>query len=72
MTDLDKYHKALDRAIMEYHQNKMADLNRIIRNLWKETYRGHGMCVYSLHYVTRQVVYLKSIYRIDSVYIHSL
>ena len=40
--DLDKYHKALDRAIMEYHQSKMADLNRIIRNLWKETYRGNG------------------------------
>jgi len=42
VTDLDKYYKALDRAVMTYHQNKMADLNRIIRKLWRETYRGTG------------------------------
>ncbi|XP_067948379.1 DNA repair protein RAD50.L-like isoform X2 [Watersipora subatra] len=43
VTDLDKYHKALDRAILEYHQKKMDDLNRIIHKLWKETYRGHDI-----------------------------
>ncbi|KAJ1679847.1 DNA repair protein rad50 [Spiromyces aspiralis] len=39
-TDLDKYSKALDNAIMEYHSIKMEEVNKIIRELWFRTYRG--------------------------------
>ena len=40
--DLGKYYKALDRAIMKYHQIKMSEINKIIKDLWIETYRGKG------------------------------
>ncbi|OMH79520.1 DNA repair protein RAD50 [Zancudomyces culisetae] len=36
--DLDKYLKALDAAIMKYHSEKMAQINKIIRDLWQDTY----------------------------------
>lgn len=38
--DLDKYYKALDRAIMRYHGLKLADINKIIKEYWVKTYRG--------------------------------
>nr|CAB3265404.1 DNA repair protein RAD50 [Phallusia mammillata] len=38
--DLGKYYKALDRAIMRFHQIKMDEINKIIRDLWQQTYRG--------------------------------
>ncbi|RDD38672.1 DNA repair protein RAD50 [Trichoplax sp. H2] len=38
--DLSQYHKALDRAIMRYHYSKMVEINKIIRELWINTYRG--------------------------------
>lgn len=41
--DLDKYYKALDRAIMRYHSLKLADINKIIKEYWVKTYRGNGM-----------------------------
>ena len=42
MSDLDKYHRALDKAIMSYHKTKMDEINKIIRELWRNTYKGHG------------------------------
>ena len=27
---------------MSYHKTKMAEINKIIRELWKNTYRGNG------------------------------
>lgn len=42
--DLQKYYKAMDRAIMNYHAQKMAEINKIIFELWRNTYRGHGKC----------------------------
>ncbi|KAJ3067708.1 DNA repair protein rad50, partial [Quaeritorhiza haematococci] len=39
-TDLDKYSKALDNAIMKFHSLKMEEINRTIRQLWGATYRG--------------------------------
>ncbi|CAH8517904.1 unnamed protein product [Schistosoma turkestanicum] len=42
-SDLERYYKALDRAIMSYHAVKMADLNKIIRELWRSTYRGNDI-----------------------------
>jgi hypothetical protein len=41
-SDLEKYYKAMDRAIMNYHAQKMAEINTIIRELWRNTYRGNG------------------------------
>lgn len=39
-TDLDKYHRALDHALMAFHTLKMNSINRIIKELWQQTYRG--------------------------------
>ncbi|CAZ80011.1 unnamed protein product [Tuber melanosporum] len=38
--DLAKYGAALDKAVMRYHSLKMEEINRIIEELWKSTYRG--------------------------------
>ncbi|KAG9720400.1 hypothetical protein KCU75_g22142, partial [Aureobasidium melanogenum] len=38
--DLGRYGGALDKAIMKYHALKMEEINRIIEELWKKTYRG--------------------------------
>nr|CDS30244.1 dna repair protein rad50 [Hymenolepis microstoma] len=42
-TDLHRYHQALDRAIMKYHEEKMNEINAIIRELWRTTYRGNDI-----------------------------
>jgi len=42
-SDLDKYYKALDRAIMHYHGLKMADINKIIKEYWINTYKGNDI-----------------------------
>ncbi|XP_076033751.1 DNA repair protein RAD50-like [Oratosquilla oratoria] len=41
--DLNKYYKALDTAIMKFHAEKMTNINRIIRELWRNTYRGNDI-----------------------------
>eukprot|EP00112_Aurelia_sp_Birch-Aquarium-sp1_P008322 Seg1913.8 transcript_id=Seg1913.8/GoldUCD/mRNA.D3Y31 product="DNA repair protein RAD50" protein_id=Seg1913.8/GoldUCD/D3Y31 len=41
--DLEKYYKALDGAIMKFHGLKMAEINRIIKEYWIHTYRGHDI-----------------------------
>lgn len=38
--DVMTYSKALDNAIMKYHSAKMEDINRILRELWNQTYKG--------------------------------
>jgi DNA repair protein RAD50 len=38
--DLGRYAGALDKAIMKYHSVKMEEINRIIQDLWRKTYRG--------------------------------
>ena len=40
--DLEKYSKVLQTAIMKYHSLKMQDLNKIIKELWMDTYKGGG------------------------------
>ncbi|XP_061165388.1 DNA repair protein RAD50-like [Saccostrea echinata] len=42
-SDLEKYYKALDKAIMSYHNMKMDEINKIIRELWRNTYRGNDI-----------------------------
>ncbi|EFA85515.1 DNA recombination/repair protein [Heterostelium album PN500] len=41
--DLDKYYKALDKALMKYHVLKMDEINKTIRELWTATYRGNDI-----------------------------
>lgn len=38
--DLDRYHRALDQALMAFHTLKMKHINKTIRELWQQTYRG--------------------------------
>lgn len=38
--DLDKYYTALDRALMAFHEAKMKEINKTIKELWQKTYRG--------------------------------
>ena len=38
-SDMEKYIKALDAAIMKYHSMKMEEINKIIRELWQKTYQ---------------------------------
>ncbi|KAH7368590.1 hypothetical protein B0T11DRAFT_239207 [Plectosphaerella cucumerina] len=38
--DLGRYGTALDKAIMQYHTIKMAEVNRIASELWQTTYQG--------------------------------
>lgn len=41
--DLDKYYKALDKTILTYHRQKMDEINKIIQELWRNTYRGNDI-----------------------------
>ena len=33
---------SFSRAIMKFHSMKMEEINKIIRDLWRSTYRGQG------------------------------
>ncbi|CAL1284740.1 unnamed protein product [Larinioides sclopetarius] len=41
--DLNKYYVALNKAIMNYHQLKMKEINKIIKDLWIKTYAGNDI-----------------------------
>ncbi|MCO5576260.1 hypothetical protein L7F22_030069 [Adiantum nelumboides] len=41
--DLDKYYNALDRALMRFHTMKMEEINKIIKELWQQTYQGQDI-----------------------------
>ncbi|GFY39787.1 DNA repair protein RAD50 [Trichonephila inaurata madagascariensis] len=41
--DLNKYYVALNKAIMNYHQLKMKEINKIIKDLWIRTYAGNDI-----------------------------
>ncbi|CAB1120816.1 unnamed protein product [Ectocarpus sp. CCAP 1310/34] len=43
VTDLDKYWTALDKALLRFHTMKIADINKIIRELWAMTYSGEDI-----------------------------
>ncbi|KAH3668693.1 hypothetical protein OGAPHI_002447 [Ogataea philodendri] len=43
VTDLSTYYKAIDNAVIEYHQVKMKEINRIVDELWKKTYMGNDV-----------------------------
>ena len=43
VTDIEKYYKALDKAIMNYHNMKMSEINKTIKQLWRQVYRGNDI-----------------------------
>ncbi|XP_020690871.2 DNA repair protein RAD50 [Dendrobium catenatum] len=47
--DLDRYYVALDKALMRFHSMKMEEINKIIRELWQQTYRGQDIDYISIH-----------------------
>lgn len=38
--DVEKFHKAFERALVSFHKAKMEDINKIIKELWQKTYRN--------------------------------
>jgi len=38
--DLEKYYLALDKALMRYHEIKMEEINKIVKEIWQVTYKG--------------------------------
>ncbi|KAL6343225.1 hypothetical protein AAG906_021136 [Vitis piasezkii] len=47
--DLDRYYNALDKALMRFHTMKMEEINKIIRELWQQTYRGQDIDCIRIH-----------------------
>uniref|UniRef100_A0A7S1TEJ3 DNA repair protein RAD50 n=2 Tax=Compsopogon caeruleus TaxID=31354 RepID=A0A7S1TEJ3_9RHOD len=43
VSELERYQRALDQALMAYHAIKMHDINKILRELWATTYRGNDI-----------------------------
>lgn len=41
--DLDRYHRALDQALMAFHHLKMSSINKTIKELWQQTYSGNDI-----------------------------
>ena len=41
--DIEKYYKALDRAVMNYHLLKMNEINKTIKQLWRQVYKGNDI-----------------------------
>lgn len=41
--DLQRYHAALDKALMKFHSMKMAEINKSIKELWQKVYRGRDI-----------------------------
>lgn len=39
-SDLNAYYQALDRAVMQFHGDKMREINSSIRELWTKVYQG--------------------------------
>jgi len=38
--DLDKFEKALDVSLLQFHSLKMREINSVLKELWQQTYRG--------------------------------
>jgi DNA repair protein RAD50 len=38
--DIEKYYRALEKAVSSYHADKVSQINKIVGSLWQSTYRG--------------------------------
>ena len=41
--DLNKYYIALEWSILRYHKDKMKEINRRMKELWRATYKGNDI-----------------------------
>ena len=41
--DLDRYYQALDKALMRFHEMKMEEINKTVKEYWQETYQGQDI-----------------------------
>ena len=41
--DLKKVYAEFDKILMRYHQRRMATINKIIKELWRQTYKGNDI-----------------------------
>ena len=41
--DLDVLYKVLDRSVMDFHKDRMKAINKIIKELWRATYKGNDI-----------------------------
>lgn len=39
-SDLNSYYKATEWAMLRFHKERMREINAIIRELWRQIYRG--------------------------------
>ncbi|CAH1113234.1 unnamed protein product [Psylliodes chrysocephalus] len=43
IADLDKYVKVLERSVLKFHEERMVQINRMVRNLWRTIYKGNDI-----------------------------
>ena len=43
VSDLEKYNKALEKALLAFHGEKMGEINHTIKELWQKTYRNQDI-----------------------------
>ncbi|KAL3669674.1 hypothetical protein V7S43_005056 [Phytophthora oleae] len=43
VADLERYYKALDESLLQYHSKKVEEINTIVRSLWQITYKGQDI-----------------------------
>jgi len=43
LEDLDKCINALDKSIVDFHRSKIEEINRLLRELWANTYKGNDI-----------------------------
>ena len=41
--EVSEKHDALETALMQYHHEKMKDINQTLADFWKLTYKGHDI-----------------------------
>jgi DNA repair exonuclease SbcCD ATPase subunit len=41
--DLDRYYQALDKALMRFHEMKMEEINKTVKEYWQNTYQGQDI-----------------------------
>lgn len=58
--DLETYYKALDEALMRFHFIKMKEINNVLKDYWRSTYKGKDIDEVELHariHVSRASIY---------------
>ncbi|KAL2344011.1 hypothetical protein Fmac_005296 [Flemingia macrophylla] len=59
--DLDTYYNAVDKALMRFHTMKMEQINKIIKELWQQTYRNQHsytcLNMFSVYYIQADTIY---------------